>query len=108
MKYDYMENLKEDIKDYINENKEYLEGKNEEELYDFCEDNYDEIIDYFIMNLLIRVLYEDVDEVKVLIDSVDDNNPNLYKLNEELNNQFSESRWKALRQDIPFHRRNPH
>ena len=40
MKYDYMENLKEDIKDYIKENKEYLEGKNQEELYDafFCED----------------------------------------------------------------------
>lgn len=41
MKYDYMENLKEDIKDYIKENKEYLEGKNQDELYDelFCEDS---------------------------------------------------------------------
>ena len=40
MKYDYMENLKEDIQDYINENKEYLEGKDEQELYDmfFLED----------------------------------------------------------------------
>ena len=33
MKYDYMENLKGDIKDYIEENKEYLEGKDESELY---------------------------------------------------------------------------
>lgn len=39
-KYDYRENLKQDIKDYIKENKEYLEGKSEEELYDlfFLED----------------------------------------------------------------------
>ena len=41
MKYDYMENLKGDIKDYIEENKEYLEGKDENELYDimFLEDS---------------------------------------------------------------------
>ena len=40
MKYDYMENLKEDIKSYIQDNKEYLEGKDENELYDlfFLED----------------------------------------------------------------------
>ena len=39
-KYDYMESLKEDIKDYIKENMEYLEGKDEQELYDdfFVED----------------------------------------------------------------------
>lgn len=41
MKYDYMENLKGDIKNYIEENKEYLEGKDESELYDimFLEDS---------------------------------------------------------------------
>lgn len=41
MKYDYMENLKGDIKDYIEENKKYLEGKDENELYDimFLEDS---------------------------------------------------------------------
>ena len=41
MKYDYMKNLKEDIKEYIRENKEYLEGKSQEELYDimFLEDS---------------------------------------------------------------------
>lgn len=41
MKYDYMENLKGDIKDYIEENKKYLEGKDEDELYDifFLEDS---------------------------------------------------------------------
>lgn len=40
MRYDYYENLKEDIKDYIKENKEYLEGKSQDELYDefFIED----------------------------------------------------------------------
>jgi len=40
MKYDYLENLKGDIKDYIEDNKEYLEGKDREELYDifFLED----------------------------------------------------------------------
>ena len=39
-KYDYMESLKEDIKDYIKENMEYLEGKDADELYDdfFVED----------------------------------------------------------------------
>ena len=39
-RYDYMESLKEDIKDYIKENMEYLEGKDEQELYDdfFVED----------------------------------------------------------------------
>ena len=41
MKYDYMENLKGDIKDYIEENKEYLKGNDENELYDimFLEDS---------------------------------------------------------------------
>lgn len=40
-RYDYMESLKEDIKDYIKENMEYLEGKDEQELYDkfFVEDS---------------------------------------------------------------------
>ena len=41
MKYDYYESLKQDIKDYLEENKEYVGGKNEEELYDdlFLEDS---------------------------------------------------------------------
>lgn len=41
MKYDYMENLKGDIKDYIEENKKYLEGKDYNDLYDlmFLEDS---------------------------------------------------------------------
>lgn len=41
MKYNYMENLKGDIKNYIEETKEYLEGKDESELYDimFLEDS---------------------------------------------------------------------
>lgn len=40
MKYDYLENLKGDIKDWIEENKKYIEGKDEQELYDimFLED----------------------------------------------------------------------
>ena len=40
MKYDYLENLKGDIKDYIEENKKYLEEKDETQLYDimFLED----------------------------------------------------------------------
>ncbi len=39
-KYDYMESLKEDIKNYIKENMEYLEGKDADQLYDdfFVED----------------------------------------------------------------------
>lgn len=39
-KYNYMENMIADIKDYMEENKEYLEGKSKEELYDlfFLED----------------------------------------------------------------------
>lgn len=41
MKYDYYESLKQDIKDYLEDNKEYVGGKNEEELYDdlFLEDS---------------------------------------------------------------------
>ena len=41
MKYNYLENLKGDIKDYIEENKEYLKGNDENELYDimFLEDS---------------------------------------------------------------------
>lgn len=34
MKYDYLENVKSDILDYVRENKEYLVGKSYEELYD--------------------------------------------------------------------------
>lgn len=34
MNYDYLENIKSDILDYVRENKEYLEGKDYDELYD--------------------------------------------------------------------------
>lgn len=63
---------------------------------------HDVIIDYFIMNLLIRILYEDVEDVKLLIDSVDANNPNLYKLVSVINQPFVNEDWDALRCDTSF------
>ena len=40
MKYDYLENLKGDLKDWLEEDKKWLEGKDEQEIYDiaFLED----------------------------------------------------------------------
>ena len=63
---------------------------------------HDVIIDYFIMNLLIRILYEDIEDVKSLIDAVDTNNPNLYKLVSVLNQPFVNDDWDKLRRDTSF------
>lgn len=65
-------------------------------------EKYDSLVDYFIMNFLIRVLYENVEEMTNAIDSIEYNNPCLYKLSQIMNNQYSENTWISLRQHTDF------
>ena len=63
---------------------------------------HDAIIDYFIMNFLIRILYENVEEARNMIDKVEYNNPCLYVLNALMNKPYSNKEWDMLRSETDF------
>ena len=58
--------------------------------------------DYFIMNFLIRILYENVEEARNMIDKVEYNNPCLYVLNALMNKPYSNKEWDMLRSETDF------
>lgn len=58
-------------------------------------------IDYFIQNIIIRIGYDHVRQIKELIDAYPINNPNLYKLPDLVyqNQVFDESVWYEMTQN---------
>lgn len=65
-------------------------------------EKYNVLIDYFIMNFLIRVLYDNENSAKNMIDAIEFNNPCLYVLNSIMNQKYLDDEWDALRQNTDF------
>ena len=63
---------------------------------------HDVLINYFIMNLLIRIAYDKIEYVTMLINSVDYNNPHLYDLAELINRPFDERIWSKITENTAF------
>ena len=81
MKYNYMENMIADIKDYLEENKEYLEGKTEEELRNYS---------YKVIDLL--ELQRDLEDIRSYFlnkkEYVGNVCETIDKINKEVNNEI--------------------
>ena len=72
-----------------------------ESIVDYWE-KYDVLVDYFIMNFLIRVLYDNEEHAKDMIDLVEYNNPCLYDLNLIMNHKYEEDEWVSLKARTNF------
>jgi hypothetical protein len=71
--------------------------------YDYWK-KYDEIIDYFLFDYAIALAYNASAHIRSLIDSMGKNNPNLYVLQDNLDNEFSTNVFEAVIKDTMFHK----
>lgn len=86
-----------------------LGGLKGSKVYDFvfksmCKyyEEHNFIIDYFLQNLLIRVAYENIDDVKTMIDNVPMSNPHLYDLYRVMDEPFDNEIWEKYTSDTGF------
>lgn len=63
---------------------------------------YDLFIDYFLQNLLIRIGYDCIPEVKKMIDSIAVNNQAIYKLYYMIDNEYNERIYDNIRETTTF------
>ncbi len=59
-------------------------------------ENHDYIINYFIMNLLIRNIYMEIEEARIIIDDIPYNNNQLYSLEAHINEIFNKELWESI------------
>lgn len=60
-------------------------------------DNNDTIIDYFLIDYLIRIFYENNNDFRKEIDSISNNNPDLYFFqSNECENVFDSNKWDSI------------
>lgn len=60
----------------------------------FHKHNY--LIDYFIQNLLIKIAYQEIPEVREAIDNIECSNPHMYELFRNIDHEFSERLWMRI------------
>lgn len=60
---------------------------------------YPVMVDYFMFDQLINLLYEENPEIRKMIDEVPFNNPEVHALNPILGKPFHEKEWKSLTKD---------
>lgn len=63
---------------------------------------FDTTIDYFLLNLIIRVVYLRDESIKKKIDNIPTNNSQLYKLQPLLNSLYTKEVWNAITIDTQF------
>lgn len=59
----------------------------------------DGMIDYFLIDHIARIAYENIDSVRKMIDDCEPSNPNVFALRTTLNETFSMQNWKQFTQD---------
>lgn len=59
-------------------------------------EHYDSVIDYFLFDYVIDIAYRNIDDVKGIIDSVQNNNANIFKLRDNLNRIVSDEQFDEL------------
>lgn len=84
-------------------------GKKGNRLFCFMRDFFfeywksmDQLIDYFLIDHVINIAYEELEDVKIMIDNVFDNNSNREKLSLILNQRFEEKIFESVREDNTF------
>lgn len=80
-------------------------------LFDYMKDFYneywkknDKVIDYYLMDYAISIFYDNVEVAKNMIDDIPENNINILKLKELLNNEYDEDKYNALLKTNKIHK----
>lgn len=80
-------------------------------LFDYMKDFYneywqnnDKVIDYYLMDYAISIFYENVEAAKNMIDDIPENNINIHKLKELLNNEYDEDKYNELLKTNKIHK----
>lgn len=60
---------------------------------------YDSPIDYYLIDYLMEIGYKNIDEIKLQVDSVLDNNKKLYYLVDNFSNTFNRENWNEILED---------
>lgn len=74
------------------------------EFFDLYWKENDEIEDYFIMDYAIEIAYENIEEIRNMIDSVKESNQNIHTLKELLNTEYNEEEYKKLLKTNNIHK----
>ena len=74
------------------------------EFYDLYWKERDEIEDYFIMDYAIKIAYENIEEVRKMLDNVPENNANIHMLKEMLNEEYNEIEYNRLLSTNKIHK----
>lgn len=64
--------------------------------------NHNYLIDYFIQNLYIKVAYDNIPEIKEMIDNIPRNNVNVYSLYDIIDDKYSDDKYKELTENTTF------
>ena len=64
--------------------------------------NYNVLIDYFLFDLFIEYLYENHADIKEMLDSIADNNTEIFALLKLLNEPYDESLYKYIENTHTF------
>lgn len=88
----------------------FIGGKNIE-LFKFVNDFFvkywkeeELVIDYFLMDYIIAIAYENIDSIKIMIDNNKENNLDIFKLNNIINNRYDEEILSELIQHNKIHK----
>ena len=60
------------------------------------------LLEYFIQNFIIRILYEIDANVRISIDNIPFSNKNLYLLADKMNDAFNSDEWANIKEDTTF------
>ena len=92
-------------------NTAFMAGNASNTLFSFINDfnlkyweREDYLIDYFLLDHIISIAYENIDFIKQQIDNVPINNPNLFKLNHQLNTEYNSESFQELIKNTIFHK----
>ena len=65
-------------------------------------ENHHSVPNYFFLNIIIRLAYDEVPSIKDLIDSIPYNNGHLYELSDVLNNKYNSDYYNYIKKDTGF------
>ena len=89
----------------------FMKGSKENILFKFMKEFYDEywkqedkVIDYFLMDYMIEIAYENIPSIKKMIDEVPENNSQIHDLKNKLNEKFDKIEYAKLLKTNSIHK----
>ncbi len=89
----------------------FLYGLKGNILFKFMKEFYDEywkleekVIDYYVMDYMIQIAYENIPAIKKMIDNVPESNPRIHDLKNKLNEEYNETEYMKLTKENSIHK----